>query len=413
MRYYHATNMISSLTVLDFFRAAFGLRMEEGNPWFRATPYYLIYGYPPGGLMARLGDVVQGDDDDRDNRPAPGGRARFAARRMAQLHGNGHAAAYAAGLPEDTIGYGVGEFLRWSEPLTIEPIGLETLPKARLFSDNGIVFTHSRLTEAEENVRFIFHASPYGAFRHGHADQNSFHIIAYNEDLLIDAGYHTPSGDPHRQKWYVQTKAHNTILVDGHGQPYGDNRGYARITHFEQNDQWVYFAGSAEAAYPDAPLKQFDRHVAWLKGGDVETFVIIDEIASADGTPRRFDWLLHALQEMEINEGNRRVTARGERGKAVVTLLAPESLSFHQRTGFDDTPAIYWRRGLNFPLPDQWHLTVTPTLGSTARFVAVIQVMRKDASAPPPKAIPHGAAVPGWTVRLYPGQHRLEITPSP
>jgi hypothetical protein len=63
----------------------------------------------------------------------------------------------------------------------------------------------------------VFHSAPYGAFGHGHADQNSFHIIAYDEDLLIDSGYFTPAGDPHRQQWSIRTPAHNTLLVDGEG----------------------------------------------------------------------------------------------------------------------------------------------------------------------------------------------------
>jgi hypothetical protein len=409
MRYYHATNMLSSLNVLDFFRAAFDLRLEEGNPWFRATPYYLIYGYPPGGVMARLGDVIQGAEDDVDNRPAPGGRARLAAARMAELHGNGHAAAYAAILPDDRHGYDVSQFLRWAVPPTVAPVPLETLPPARLFADNGIVSAHSRLTEPEENVRFVFHASPYGAFRHGHADQNSFHIIAYNEDLLIDSGYHTPSGDPHRQRWFVQTKAHNTLLVDGHGQPYGDNRGHARVRHFEQTEDWVYFVGAAEQAYPDAPLERFDRHVLWWRGGETETYVIVDDVIAADGVARRFDWLLHAAQAMEIDEAARTVRVRGERGEATVTFFAPAELTFHQRTGFDDTPAIYWRRGENFPLPNQWHLTVTPPTAPEARFMVVVQVGKRGVVPPVIEARPDGVALPGAIVRFNPALRQLEV----
>ena len=74
---------------------------------------------------------------------------------------------------------------------------------------------HSRLADPEESVRFIFHASPYGGQGHAHADQNSFHVIAYNEHLLLDSGWYTPTGDPHREEWYVRTMAHNTLLVDG------------------------------------------------------------------------------------------------------------------------------------------------------------------------------------------------------
>jgi hypothetical protein len=118
-----------------------------------------------------------------------------------------------------------------------------------LFKDIGAVYTHSAITQPDANVRLIFHSSPYGAHGHSHADQNSFHVIAYNEDLLLDSGYYTPTGDPHRQQWSVRTKAHNTILVDGEGQTWGDTTGYGTVSHFEQNTDRVYFTGSAATAY--------------------------------------------------------------------------------------------------------------------------------------------------------------------
>ena len=413
VRYYHNTGMISSLRTLDFFRAAFGLALEEGNPWFRAAPYYLIYGFPPGGYMARLGDTVTGDASSTGDQPGPTGTARFAAQRMARLYDNGQIAAYAELLPEDQPDYTVAEFLRWAGPVEVAPVPLDTLSPARLFADNGIVFTHSRLTASEDNVRFVFHSSPYGAFRHGHADQNSFHVIAYNEELLLDSGYHTPSGDPHRQQWYVQTKAHNTLLVDGHGQPYGDNRGHGRITHYEQNEDWVYFVGDASAAYPDAPLTRFDRHVVWLRGDDVETYVIVDEVESAGGVPRRFDWLLHAANEMGIDAASGTIAVMGEKGQARVTLAEPDQLTINQRTGFDGLKAIYWRQGQNFPLPDQWHLTASRAPAERARFVAVIQVGKLGTALPSVEVNSGGARAAGWQVRFDATQHRLLIQPAP
>jgi hypothetical protein len=194
-RYYHDLGMIPGLNTLDVFRSAFGLRLEEGNPWFRANPYFLIYSFPPGSRQTQLGDANPGPNDP-EVRPAPGGKARIAALRMAELHGNGHAAAYAAAVPEDDLAYTVSEYLRWSVPPKVAPIPLSSLPPTRLFADTGTVFLHSHLAEPQENVRLIFHASPYGGNGHAHADQNSFHVIAYNEHLLLDSGYYTPTGRP-------------------------------------------------------------------------------------------------------------------------------------------------------------------------------------------------------------------------
>jgi len=410
-RYYHDLGMIPSLNTLDVFRSAFGLRLEEGNPWFRANPYFLIYSFPPGGRQTQLGDANPGPDDT-DVRPAPGGKARIATLRMAELHGNGHAAAYAASVPEDDIGYTVSEYLRWSNRPQVTPVPLATLPPARLFADTGTVFLHSRLAEPEENVRLIFHASPFGGNGHAHADQNSFHIIAYNEHLLLDSGYYTPTGDPHRQEWYVRTKAHSTLLVDGTGQAWSNTTGYAQISHFEQNKDWVYFVGDAAPAYKEARLDRFNRHVVWLRGDTVQTYVIFDDAIASGGTSRRFDWLLHAANRMDVDSSARRVLVKGEKGEAQVSFLAPADLTFAQRTGFD-VPAIYWRRGKNEPLPDQWHLTVTPPAGRTASFVTVIQVTKRNVEKLPVRGIPGGAEVAGWRVRLPTNGARVEVSRLP
>lgn len=412
MKYYHATEMLPHLKTLDFFRTAFGLALEDGNPWFQATPYYLIYAFPPRSPWARLGDASTGQTDLDDNTDQPRGRARLAANRMATLYRNGHAAAYAAMLPHDDTGLGLGELLRWSEPTVVPPLPLDALPPARLFADIGAVFTHSAYTRPEDNVRLVFHSGPYGAFGHGHADQNSFHIIAYNEDLLLDSGYFTPAGDPHRQQWSVQSRAHNTLLVDGFGQPYGDNRGHGRVRHFEAHEGWVYWIGAAEHAYPDAPLQLFDRHVVWLRGNDVETYVILDDVLAANGTPRRFDWLLHAANRMNVDDATRRIVARGARGEAVVTLLEPTTLRFQQNNDFGGHPAIYWRKGENFRLPDQWHLTASSAPAVEQQFLAVVQVSRLGARKPPVLKAANGVHTAGWKLRFDKASRRMSLAPA-
>lgn len=398
-RYFHGPEFLAIYNTLDVFATAFGLRLDEGNPWFRGTPYFLIYSFPPGEIMSRLGDSFAGVYDETDDLPAPAGKARLAALHMARLFRNGHAAAYASALPVEGAGFGVSEILRWSEPPTVAPVPLETLPPARVFRDIGVVFTHSALTRPDDNVRLVFRSSPYGGHGHAHADQNSFHVIAYGEHLLLDSGYYTPTGDAHREEWLVRTKAHNTLLVDGTGQPWGDTTGYGRIGHFESHDDGAYFVGHAATAYRETPLDRFDRHVVWLWGADVQTYLIVDDVAAAGGTPRRFDWLLHAARAMKIDAAARRVDVTGERGAARVTFLAPGELAFEQQEGFD-VPATYVRKGRNEPLPDQWHLKATPARASAARFVTVVQVARPGVKLPAPRLSGNQVEVAGRRVTL-------------
>lgn len=398
-KYFYGPELIGSLDVRDVFHTAFSLDLENGNPWFRNNPYYLIYSYPPGSIKAKLGDSTpgSGDDGDEDEGNVPGGKGRLVAERQAMLYGNGFAAAYAAQLPEDDRGYSVSEYLRWSPVATLPARSLAELPAARCFSDIGTVFTHSNYGRREDNVRLIFHSSPYGAFGHAHADQNSFHVIAYDEELLLDSGYYTPVGDPHRELWSLQTKAHNSLLVDGEGQPYGDTSGYGRISHFEQNENWVYMVGSAATAYPEAHLETFDRHIVWLKGRRVQTYVVIDDVQGAGTAEHRFDWLLHAASRMEVEPSRQVVTVRGQKGEALVSFLEPRKMEFHQDDKFD-APAVYWRHEKNYPLPNQWHLMATPPRSRQEHFVTVIQVSRPGVPKPALRPVDGGIEVDGWRV---------------
>jgi hypothetical protein len=363
--------------------------------------------------MARLGDNNGIHVLDHDDVPVPEGRTRLAARRMAELYRNGHAAAYAALVPDgDESAWTIHDLLRFGEGSTVPPIALETLPRARLFGDVGVLMTHSAIARPGDNVRLAFRSSPYGGHGHAHADQNSFHVIAYGEDLLLDSGYYPAfdNAEPHRLKWAVQTKAHNTVLVDGTGQSWGDARGYGRIAHYEHTDDYTYVVGAAERAYREVPLSRFDRHLLWLPGTDVETFVIVDDLAAEGGRPRRYDWLLHAARRMEIDPGARTVTVRGERGTAEIRFLAPSTLSFHQHDQFDAPARI---PGAADPLPNQWHLEVTPAVAPEVRFVAVVRVSRDGRTLPAPARVGDALELGGWRVTLPAPGGRLGVSRVP
>jgi hypothetical protein len=409
VHYYAAMELISSLNTRDLFYSAFGVDFAKEIPWYRANPYYLMYAYPPGSVSSKIGD------NSKDlfltatkGFTPPGANEKLAALRMYGLYGNGHAADYAARIPATVPGS--GEWFRWAltEPLQRTPI--ESLSPARVFRDIGVVFMHSAFGRPEDNVRMEFRSSPFGGSGHGHADQNTFHIIAYNEPLVIESGYYTPGGDPHRSNWYIQTKSHNGILVDGTGQPDEPN-GYGEIRHFEQNADWVYAIGAAPAAYKEVKLERFDRHIVWLRGETVQTYVIVDDIATADGKPHRFDWLLHARERMQIDARARRILIQGDKGQALVSLVEPAQLSFEQDDKFD-SPAVNWRRGGgNTPLKNQWHLKAAPPPASRQRFAAVIQVAKHGTEWPAIGTIPDGVRIGKWSIQLI--GDPLAINPVP
>ncbi|HWL17437.1 MAG TPA: hypothetical protein VNR00_17645, partial [Opitutus sp.] len=76
-------------------------------------------------------------------------------------------------------------------------------------------------------------------------------------------------------------------------------------------------------------------------------------------------------------------------------------------------PAVYWRRGKNFPLPNQWHLTAAPAPSSQQRFITVVQVSKRGVSKPSLQPVPQGVETAGWRVRLPDGSRRLVIEKLP
>ncbi len=53
---------------------------------------------------------------------------------------------------------------------------------------------------------------------HGHADLLSFELTAYGIPIIIDSGFYTYHGDEQLHYYFRQTKAHNTITIDGQSQ---------------------------------------------------------------------------------------------------------------------------------------------------------------------------------------------------
>jgi hypothetical protein len=154
----------------------------------------------------------------------------------------------------------------------------------------------------------IFQSS-LGAYSHSFANENSFHIYAYGEDITFSAG--TSEYEGHA----FHTMSHNAILIDGLGQsqpnpPETPRVGFIRA--FRRGDGYVYWAGDATNAYPKHPLARSGdwwgsldplygeralehlerciRHVVFLRG---KYYVIFDDLACS--RPATYTWLYHIL----------------------------------------------------------------------------------------------------------------------
>ncbi len=64
---------------------------------------------------------------------------------------------------------------------------------------------------------------------HGHADALSIEVAAYGDPLLVDPGFLTYNGDLEWHRYFRDTQAHNTVVVDGASQ--AEFRGRLKWSH--------------------------------------------------------------------------------------------------------------------------------------------------------------------------------------
>lgn len=204
----------------------------------------------------------------------------------------------------------------------IEPQPPIDIAQARVFPDVGQLAAYDRFYDHRSN-RIFFRSSPFGGHSHAHADQNGFVIHAGGEIMAVDAGYYTYAGDTYHGQWSRMSFPHNTILVNGEGQPKSIN-SMGRFTAFLNSADYCLFTGDAAEAYPEV-LDRFDRTVLFIRP---DTFIICDDLAAPE--PSEFSWLLNTFEPAEIDEAAQTMLVRQSDRRLRVQHLAPEGLSYTQ-----------------------------------------------------------------------------------
>jgi len=88
------------------------------------------------------------------------------------------------------------------------------IQESRLFSEAGLAAMVSG------NNQVIVDAGPLGPWKagHSHADTLSIIVRRSDEDILVDPGTFTYTGDARWRDWFRSTAAHSTIAIDGRNQ---------------------------------------------------------------------------------------------------------------------------------------------------------------------------------------------------
>ncbi|MDE6778795.1 MAG: DUF4962 domain-containing protein, partial [Alistipes sp.] len=389
------------LTGCDFLR----------HPWYRNAGRALAYTWPPQSMSAGFGD---GADQTAAPTRIRVAFADFLARELNDAYAGWYSRACEQTLHDD-YQMRLYRIVRGAEEY---PADLPAdAPRMLWYRDAGEVVMHSAMTSPADNLSLSFRSSPFGSGSHTLADQNSFNILCGGRPVYRRTGYYLNFSDAHNITSYRHSRAHNTILVDGIGQPFSTS-AYGMVTRAMGGEHILYCLGDASQAYrggndamwvenlakagiaetPEngfgpTPLECYRRHVVLLPPDKV---LIYDELSAASDV--EWQWLLHSPVEFAIDAASRRLTTRPAAGLAAETrIFASQTPSWSQTSQFVTPPDM----SLADPgqeCPDQWHLTVRFGPSSACRVLALMQIGPSSSARDEAVETPDGVRFGRWTI---------------
>jgi hypothetical protein len=392
---------LNGITLMDlpmFFQSWTGVDIIR-SPFYENIPFWLIYSFPANSYSEGFGNGTEKQFGQKL------GVLGFMDA-LAKVTGNRYAAWYADyQLRKGVISDGWNPFyfgdtqpktghtihdddefrwfrIAWDLPEIPPPAtDIGQLPLARAFRETGSVNMHTDLLKADNNLMVSMRSSPFGSTSHAHADQNGFNIQYGGEKLFYNSGYRPSMGVPHYEHWFKATIGHNTILIDGKGQPIGAGESYGWIPRFLHGESISYALGDASMAYDNqfrepqkAGMKLFRRHLVFLRPSII---VIYDELEADHAA--EWTWLIHSPLEISLDEATQRFSVATTTAKCRVDQFGSSDLVIEMGTKFNPEPVNF--RGIKGPngnileYRDQWHIYSRPWQKSeNFRYLTVFQI---------------------------------------
>lgn len=375
---YYVPTLFSYLTGTDFMQ----------HPFYKNVGLGLTYSWLPGSLSAGFGD----GHEQMNPKPL---RIRSAfADLLARATGDPYAAWYSSINDRykdeyETRIYRLASGKRRPATSQLSP----NAPKAAWFRDSGEMIANSNLKDMKQNLSLSFHSSPYGSGSHTLSNQNAFNLHYGGKAIYRSVGHYMNFSDAHSLLAYRNTRGHNTLLLDGIGQPF-TIRAYGQIVRMFNGEHISYALGDASNAYcgtseypmweknfvgakleqspengfGETSLKKYRRHIFLLHPDKV---VIYDELEAAK--PVRWDWLLHSPTKFGVEEPTNTLTTQGENFTSVARLFSEQPCTISQTDEYAAAPnekiAV---RGEDFS--KQWSLTASFSPSKVNRVLTIIQV---------------------------------------
>ena len=352
------------------------------KPFFRNTGYFSLYCHP---YYARRGGFGDGGD------VAPSFAERLLVQKFALAFHDPYLLWHSRNIQKNERAFANVESssgeIGWREwtmedvvsvlnviPPGFEPESPATLDNTRWFKDIGWVASHTALGDPENDTWLLIKSSRYGSFSHSHADQNSFQLNAFGEPLIIDSGYYPWYGSPHHVFWTRQTHAHNAILIDGRGQASGSMEAKGKIENVIEDGNLRIITAECAQAYNARPLdhvlegwqenlgapypslspaaRTVRRTLAFNSDMD-NPWMLIHDYAETD-SPATFEYLLHSLDEFQIDRQAGRITINRGDVTLDIYLLSDIELDYSKTDQFLVPPGDRYEGAAN-----DWHFKAT------------------------------------------------------
>ena len=363
------------------------------HPWYRNAGTALVYSWPPESSSAGFGD-------DSERQPYPRRQRAAFADFLARECGDAFAGWYAEQCRDELLADYELRIYRMCCDSDYSSDFPDDAPKMKWYEDTGEVVMHSDLENTESNTSLSFRSSTFGSGSHTLADQNSFNILHKGAKIYYHSGYYTSFSDAHNILSYRHTRAHNSILVNGIGQPFS-TQGYGMVLRADGGDNITYCLGDASNAYRgvsndpmwisnfaaagitqtaeygfgETPLTKYRRQALMLYPDIV---LIYDELEASEAAT--WNWLLHSPEKFDIDAASLGVTSEfPENGvAAAVNFFSGASISLSQTDEFFSPPVPEDPERY----PAQWHLTARAENTRALRVLAAIRIGESSGSLP-------------------------------
>ena len=386
---YFSANAVSLAYVATLFSYLTGTDFLQ-HPWYKNAGLGVAYCWQPGSLSSGFGD----GHENTNSKPLRirSAFADFLARNTGDIYATWYSSINERYKTEfETRLYRMAS----GKQRPVQPQLPANAPKAVWFKDTGEMIANSDLKDYKHNISLSFRSSPFGSGNHTHSNQNAFNLHYGGEAVYRAVGHYMKYDDPHNLLSYRNTRAYNTLLINGIGQPF-TQRANGYIVRMFNGDHISYALGDASNAYcgiseinywkrafakhkleqspengfGETPLKKYRRHIFLLHPN---TVVIYDELEAEKAV--RWDWLLHSPTQFNIDEATSTLVTENDRKrfKSIARIFSEQACSISQTDRYavepDQTRA---ERGEDFTKP--WSLTASFGPTKANRILTVIQI---------------------------------------